>query len=202
MGIKDKNHILKLESHIGCVKKYESDTQIRVSISDIPTVISLSKRFNWKTNKTKLPPTIPLSLSNDQIFCIVDGFIDGDGCISKRGHLRIKCDKSWVDILHFFYTILTGDIKHFNLTSDNCSVISITKDSVLRDIKNRALNLDLPIMKRKWDRLLGGVLRCDKSTIVSNFITDGVSDSRIMEITGFSYSLIYKVRRELRRSED
>lgn len=197
LSIKDKNHILKIENHIGNVKKYENSNRISVVISDKPTILSISNSFSWTSNKTKNPITIPDFLDIDQLFSLIVGFIDGDGSISKKGNLRIKCDPTWKYILEKFYLILTGEEKKFELTSDNCSIIYISKYHLVKNIKEKSIQLNLPIMERKWNRISNNrILKSDKSSIVRSLMESGKNYQEIIKETGFSYSLIYKIKKK------
>lgn len=156
LSIKDKEHIYRLEKFIGHkLSIYEDKNKIRCVIQDRPTIDQISKIFKWKTNKTKNPPIIPNEINGDKLFSLIIGFIDGDGSITKNGNcIRIKCDKSWKNIIEFFYENLTGEKREFDITSDHCSVIRVTKYKELERIKNKANDMKLPIMKRKWDRII------------------------------------------------
>jgi len=199
LSIKDKNHILKLEEYLDGFKKYENTKQIRVHIADKKTCEILSNDFKLLSNKTKNPPVIPNFLTENQLFSLIIGFIDGDGHISKKGHIIVKCDRNWKDILETFYESLVGERKSFNLTSDGCSIISISKLETLRDIYIKANECNLPIMERKWDRLkshVGSELRVyNKYKIVENYLKLGMIPSEIKKLTNFSSSFIYKIKK-------
>ena len=197
LSIKDREHLLKIENHIGKITKYEDINKVYIRIFDKPTVISISNAFKWRSNKTKYPPQIPHFLNEDQLFSLIIGFIDGDGSISKKGNIRIKCDSSWKNILEYFYKFLTKEDKQFKITSDNCSMIYISKYKIIKEIKNKAIQLNLPIMERKWDRIPTKHLKSDKFDLVKNLFLTGKSFNEIKLETKFSDSLLYKVKREI-----
>lgn len=204
LNLKDKEYFEQIEKHLNIkLTPYYVDklNAIRYSLYDKQTILELKKIFNWKTNKTKDVPNIPY-LDNNQIFSLIIGFVDGDGTISKNGNsLVIACDKSWKDILEYFYKILTNEEKEFDLRSNNCAQIRITKIKVLEEIKNKALLLNLPIMKRKWNRIIDNrILKSDKYLIVKDLLNNNKSVNDIINNTGFSKSLIYKVKKELGKS--
>ncbi len=188
----DKDHILKIESHIGKVRILEYANVVRITISDRLTAKFLSDKFKWQSNKTKNPPLIP-NLSRDQLFSLIVGFIDGDGSIHKKGTIKIKCDSSWKDILDLFYFELTGEDKKFNITTCGCSIMYISKLETLFSIKEKAQSLNLPIMDRKWNKIKRRILKKDKYSIVRSLINEGVSGIEINKM-GFSKSIIYKVK--------
>lgn len=198
LSIKDKDHILKMINYydIKNAKIYESNNIIRVSVADNISLNKIKKIFNWNSNKTKNPPTIP-DLNDDQLFSLIIGFIDGDGSINKsKGNLRIKCDLSWNNILQKFYTHLTNEIKEFKPTTDRCSIICINKFDIVRNIKKRSLHLNLPIMNRKWDYVnIDRILKKDKYSEVESMILNKKTKEEI--ISKYSQSLYYKVKSKL-----
>lgn len=189
---KDLSHMDRLRHYLGDVKLYSKNGIVRLHLSDKPTVVKIKEFFNWKTNKTKNPLYIP-PMSDDQLFSLIIGFIDGDGSISKSGHITVKCDSSWKENLEFFYQQLSGNDKDFNITSCGCSIFYICDYPTLRNIKQKAISLKLPIMNRKWDRIrLDRVMKYEKSKIVNELIDKSVKE--IKDITGFSKSFIYSVK--------
>ena len=198
---KDKEYFEQIEKHLN-IKLTPSYVDklnaIRYNLCDKQTILKIKKIFNWKTNKTKDIPKIP-KLNENQIFSLIIGFIDGDGSISKNGNnLKIACDSSWKNILEYFYKILTNEEKKFNLTSNNCAQIRISKINILKEIKNKAKLLNLPIMKRKWNRIIDDrILKNDKYLIVEKLFNKNKSTIDIINETGFSQSLIYKVKNDL-----
>jgi len=167
---------------------------VRCVLTDVPSVLCLKKMFNWSSNKTKTPVEIP-DLNDNQLFSLIIGFIDGDGSINSKS-LVVKCDKNWENILMKFYTHLTGDQKKFNYV-DNCSIFYISKKGILRSIKNKSISLNLPIMKRKWDKInTNKVLKYEKSKIVLKLLMNGKSIKDIKD-QGFSSSLIYSVKKNI-----
>ena len=171
---------------------------VRYTLCDKQTVIELKEIFNWKTNKTKNIPTIP-NLGKDQIFSLIIGFIDGDGSICKNGKsIEIKCDKNWKKILEEFYKILTDEEKCFKLSTGGCSTIRIFKFKTLEKIKNKAKSLNLPIMNRKWDRIIDNrIMKSDKYSIIHKLFINDKNVKDIIKTTGFSHSLVYKVKKEM-----
>ena len=197
LSIKDKNHLLKIQEHIGNISISLSDSQIRAIISDRKTIGLLSSDFKWISNKTKNPVEIPNYLSNDSLFSLIIGFIDGDGSINKKGHIFIKCDKSWRSNLEYFYYILTGEKKSFNLTSDGLSIIYILKLKTLFEIKQKAQELDLPIMSRKWNRIKNRVIKSEKYDIVKELLNKNYTIKEVIHKTKFGQTLVYKVYKEI-----
>jgi hypothetical protein len=199
LSIKDKNHLLKIQEHIGKIPINLYDKQIRASISDRKTTSKLSDDFKWISNKTKNPVDIPDYIQNDALFSLIVGFIDGDGTVNKKGQIFIKCDSSWKENLEYFYYQLTGKNKSFNITKKGLSIIYILDAKNLFEIKKRAENLNLPLMCRKWDRIKIRHIKSDKRDIVKKLLDDVHSINDIVKKTRFSISFIYKIKREIER---
>lgn len=195
LSIKDKNHILKFQKYVGSFRIYEDETKLRITLSDIKTSKFLTEKFNWSSNKTKIIPILP-KLSKNQIFSLIIGFIDGDGNINKKGTIKVKCDKSWKSILDNFYYQLTGEKKQFNIQGDGCSVFYISKLDIIFSIKEKAEELGLPIMERKWSQINRRILKQEKNKIVKELIDSGLSIKEIKSKTGFGNSIIYRVLKE------
>lgn len=202
LSMKDKNHVLKLERFIGHkIPKYETKKTIRTNISDRPTIQKIKYLFKWKTNKTKYPPIIPDIITGDKLFSLIIGFIDGDGSI-KKGGLYVRCDWNWHNLLDFFYFELTQNIKDFKKTTDGCSIFYICRKKLLRSIKDKAEQLSLPIMDRKWKKLDINSPRYQKSLEKSKQILNLLNQDNKMKykdierITGCSAGFINKIRNE------
>jgi len=200
LSIKDKLHLLKIQNHIGDISISLSDSQIRATISDRKTVSILSNDFKWLSNKTKNPIEIPNFISKDALFSLIIGFIDGDGTINKKGHIFIKCDKSWKDNLENFYFILTNENKVFNLTGDGLSIIYILKLKSLFKIKERAEKLNLPLMVRKWNRIRNRTIKSDKHEIVKELLNNNYTIKEVINKTKFGNTLVYRVYKEINKN--
>jgi hypothetical protein len=192
---KDYEHLKRLITYLDSKTNILiKENIVRCVLTDVPSVLCLKKMFNWSSNKTKNPVEIP-NLNDDQLFSLIIGFIDGDGSIDSK-RLAVKCDRNWENILMRFYTHLTGEQKKFNYVG-NCSIFYILKKGILRSIKNRSISLNLPIMKRKWDKIdTNKILKFEKSKIVLKSLMDGKSIKDIKD-QGFSSSLIYSVRKNI-----
>jgi hypothetical protein len=195
LAIKDKDHILKIEDHVGKTSVYyQNDNIIRVVLNDSGTFRKIASDFEWKTNKTKNPPVLPESMQQDCIFSMAVGFIDGDGCIDERHGLAVKCDGSWQDMLNYFYLILTGDSKKYQINNNGYSIFRIGNMIKLKDIKKKIIELNIPAMDRKWDRVdINRIYKSEKESIISEMLNNGNNINAILEKTGFSKTLYYSV---------
>jgi hypothetical protein len=197
LSIKDKLHLLKIQNHIGDISIILSDSQIRATISDRKTSSVLSNDFKWLSNKTKNPIEIPNFISKDALFSLIIGFIDGDGTINKKGHIFIKCDKSWKNNLEYFYYTLTGEKKVFNITGDGLSIVYILKLKTLFKIKEKSKKLKLPLMVRKWDRIKNRTIKSDKYDIIKKLLNSNYTIKEVIDKTNFGQTLVYRVYKEI-----
>ena len=203
LSIKDKSHLYKFEEYLNLnLKFYESDKCIRLNLPDKPTILKIVELFKWKVNKTKNPPTIPSFINDDKLFSLIIGFIDGDGYIDIKGEMiRIKCDISWKNILEMFYETLTGSQKIFNITGDNLSYISIQQYETLNYIKRKCIDLNLPIMNRKWDRInLNKKHRIEinkeKEKKIIQCLKSGMKNNEIESHLGVSHGFVSKIKKK------
>lgn len=153
LAIKDLEHIKTLASFL----EVKWDIEIRngyeygrVSVMDTVTLRILKEQFNINSNKTINPPDLS-SLNEEQLFCFSVGFIDGDGCIGFQSGrndviLRVKCHSAWADNIF----IMFGDCK---INNQGYAQVSISDNTILRKIKRKVNNFNLPILKRKWDKI-------------------------------------------------
>ena len=120
---------------------------------------------------------------------MIIGFIDGDGYISKKGELTIKCDLNWKILLEYFHEFLTNEKRSFDKTKDDLSIIYI-RFSKMREIKKQAIKLSLPIMDRKWERIdVNRILKSEKLGIAIDNLKNGFSEDHIINKYDFSKTL-------------
>lgn len=191
LAVKDAGHLEKLQNYCGFPIIVDKDIhRVRARISDVITIRKIKNIFCWETNKTVIPPKIPI-LKMDQLFSIVIGFIDGDGAIDSRNGIRVKCSISWQNILNDFYFYLTGKKREF---SGDYAIMTVHNFLEVKNIKKKAISLGLPLMNRKWDRIdLKKITKYEKFNHVLNLFNSGFSIKEIKNKTGYSNSLIYKV---------
>lgn len=128
---------------------------------NIPRInVNFSEIYNWlfdlfriQNNKTYYPCDLS-NLHGDAFFSFIIGFIDGDGCINEKGYLTIKCHKSWLNNLNNMISFLTkNSFNQAKINNENLAIINITRIEVMKTIKKRIIDLNLPILNRKWDRV-------------------------------------------------
>lgn len=163
---KDKEHLLKLskllETSLHKTKeerpsdiKYKKYSQkgkygYRISLKHKVPFLKIMEKFDFHFKKTYNPPDFNkyLNFTNDQLFSILIGLIDGDGNISKWQNITIVCHKSWGK----FYIDLLDRLSiqyRKTMTKNGYFSVRLKKDVYLK-LKKVAISLNLPLMERKW----------------------------------------------------
>jgi len=189
---KDHAHLLKLASFLSTTTKVyiehggwvDNSPFCKLRIQDKQKVPKLCEKFDLKSRKTYNPPT--LCINDDNLFVsFFCGFTDGDGCIAVNKNrkncinLSIKVHGSWENALRYmehrvYKALQLTKYRNVKLTSINkkgFAVLRLSDNTLIRKIKQRAVELKLPIMNRKWDKI--------DTNIVSKYIT---SEKRRCEI--------------------
>lgn len=190
---KDLHHLIKLSEYVEYKKKVESP-RIVINYTDINDW--LIENFNIKSNKTYNPCSLNKTYG-DNLFSFIIGFIDGDGSIDKKGYLRIKCHKSWMDNLNFMISYLTeNEVKQGYINSEGMSFISVTKIEIMKKIKQKIIDLGLPVLDRKWGRVKMSKFSKKEinkinSTICYDLFYEGKTINEVMSLTNLSKTQIY-----------
>ncbi len=161
----DKGHIQKFSKFIK--SKYRPNkNSIGVYCMDKNKVCLIVDKFDINNNKTKYPPKISsLNILDDLLFSLIIGYIDGDGSIRIRkknrlSYLSLQVHKSWLNNLIFFENFL---YKYFNysknkqlskLNKRKYAHLGISDNYMLSLMKKRLIELKLPVLKRKWNRVI------------------------------------------------
>lgn len=192
---KDKNHLIKLQNFLEIENMYEND-EVSISGMDSKIIREFCNKFDIKSNKTYNPPNLNIN-NQDLLFSLSIGFIDGDGCIDNQTNrtdckLRIKCHSSWLDTLKYIYS------KQPYINNQGYVCLNITNSIILKQFKQKALDLDLPIMNRKWDKIdLNFIGRQEQGKINSNdvlkLLKQGIKKSKIAESLGLAKSTISNI---------
>lgn len=152
----DSRHLKKFGDFINYTGTYgTSEVCETITCKDIDVVSNLCKKFDIRKNKTYNPPVTLLKFNTQQNLAILAGFIDGDGCIKQQTnrkdfYLTIKCHSSWEHILKEF-NLLICDNNYTKINNQGYAVLTITNTKYLQNLKEKILDLNIPIMCRKWD---------------------------------------------------
>jgi hypothetical protein len=169
LSIKDIKHIRKFakfisascsKGHSKCGGKYYGNCYVKVANSDV--VPLLREKFEIYNNKTYRPCNIIKINDEDLLFSLIIGFIDGDGSIRKQSgrqdcQMTIKCCYGWLSNLQFIsdticqYCDLEPNTSKIN--KYGYAEVSFTNSIILKFLKAKGKELNLPVLKRKWDRI-------------------------------------------------
>ena len=199
---KDLEHLKKFAKFV----EYKKDLvkpSINIGFGDIRE--ALNDKFKIHNDKTHYPCDLS-KLFGDVFFSFIIGFIDGDGCINTKGYLIIKCHNSWLDNLNKMVSELSNnDFNHGRINSDGLAIIQLSKHKIMKEIKIKANELNLPILNRKWDRVnLKKEIKIDKENRMrhecNNLFKSGDTPIEIIKMNKFSRTFVYKMYQDYRIS--
>lgn len=172
----DENHLKKFADYIKCYNVYNFSINTgykldaeycKLSAQNKEIIPKLCEIYQIQSNKTENPPEFKkYTLSNEQLLSLIIGFIDGDGNIQKLQNrkycnLRIKNHISWINNLKFIenkvYEIFPTAKNSDSLTKENnegYASLIISNYQIIKQIKQFALDNQLPILERKWDKVI------------------------------------------------
>lgn len=163
----DKEHLLRFAKYIKCdnISKIKTkdghNNQISINCQDKIYLKQLKDKFDLKNNKTYYPPNLKID-DNGLFLSFLSGFIDGDGSFIRQYHrkdfrLCIHIHSSWLIILDYFHErlqdILKVKLPNPKIGKDGYSVWNISNSVPIKSLKQLVLNLNLPILSRKWDKV-------------------------------------------------
>ncbi len=172
---KDKVHLEKLSKFLTMPLKEKFSTyyykdekrkskNYRLEKWDSQNIKKLAEKFDFKERKTYNPPNTLNIENNDFFLSFLIGFIDGDGCIDKQGCLHIQCHESWKNLLNYWIKRIydIADIQSFDSKlpvcgsdkRDNGARIEVYNNYFMLCLKNKIIELDLPALNRKWERVI------------------------------------------------
>lgn len=165
LAIKDSDHFYKFCNYIN----YNLVTLVRetangsyvigkkfvaMSLQDYVNINLICKKFNINNKKTYNPPNIATfdSFAIDQMKALIAGFIDGDGHINKKGQIVIGCHYSWVSVLEHFASFISNR-SYYIYKRSSMIYVRIIGHEFCRKLKSDLLELKIPLLSRKWDRI-------------------------------------------------
>lgn len=212
---KDQDHLKNLLSFLNCDSEirdhsfewHDTDYDMSaLSIMDTNSISIMRDKYKIESNKTKQPPDLS-SLSGINKFCVMIGFVDGDGSIQYQTgrtdcKISVKCYSSWLDNLKFLFgsARINSAGYAYHCTADN---------EIIRAWKRKVLDLKLPIMHRKWDKI--NTERVSKYKIAEDWqdkaeqlYKDGESFKNIAILLNKKYTTVYQamLRRKLINKEN
>lgn len=195
LSIKDIQHIQKFAEFLNIKKEFKKASLYAM---DKKIVGELKNKFRISNNKTYNPCNIEKIKNKDLLFSLIIGFIDGDGCINLRGSsITITSHRNWESQIIFMGRELYGFNKTFNLGNNETLInLGIFGYTLLKKIKIKILELKLPILTRKWDRIDHNKMgKKEKSYFIKKYcfekFENGLKPQDVIKMGKFSRNIIY-----------
>lgn len=150
---KDQHHLLTLAWFLQVNKVRARPEYSEFSVMDTESIGKLCHKFDIRQNKTIKPCNI-CWIKKDLLKALFIGFIDGDGSIRKQhgredACLWIKCHGAWLGNLNIFSQAFLGKSQAY-LNKDGYANLNIGNHLILKDLKQFAIDNNLPKLERKW----------------------------------------------------
>ena len=218
ISIKDEQHLKILADYLNVNIHYQTTNNFgsykcanscSIAVRDKINAEILIKRFKLYYRKTENPPDLSCLNSMEKFLSFFVGFIDGDGCITANGNLanmiRIQCHKNWISNFEFFSLNLK---KYFNIDSksyidsDGYARFVVYSFNQLKKIKINLLDLNIPFLKRKWDKideLKNDVFKINehKEEFIKLYTIDGWTLQAISKYFKCSLTPLFRFKKEL-----
>lgn len=208
----DQKHLRKLKRYVGDYSSIKQRKYISAAWMDSDLVPKLKTKFKISNRKTYEPCDLSSILDTKLFFCLIVGFIDGDGSISKQSgrddvFLRIKCHPNWINNLRLFAnTLETLNLSSkivVTTTSHGWGELRIANNTDLRTIKKLVIELNLPILTRKWDKInLDKIsrreLKLQNKHAITRLLNQGYDAQQILKITKLSEYKVYQYIKEIK----
>jgi hypothetical protein len=176
MGIeistKDEEHLKSLISVLGKIpihyRKRNDNCSIAIIDNDIKKIMD---KFDIKPRKTINPPDMSrYSFDKEKLFALIIGFIDGDGMIrtikNQSSQITIEISDIWYKNLEFIENFVFDyfdeqrgyPLTHLKNVKNNSrnttAILTFSRKYLNRKIKEEAIKLNIPFLKRKWDKII------------------------------------------------
>jgi hypothetical protein len=210
---KDLDHLttlsLILESNIIPHEQYYSTSKQNKLIGK-----RIQEKFDVKQNKTIHPPnTNKYNFTGEQKLALIIGFIDGDGCILNQSggrrdcFLRIKNHRSWINFHNWCRENISlftkRGIPQAKVNKSGYSELVISQNKILVFLKEFSLKKKLPILKRKWSKVIDYINRNEKHSQTKEYILklkreNKYKDFEIAKLAGVCPATVSMILRGLR----
>lgn len=158
----DRDHLIKFCDFVCCSNYHQTKDKVwYVAVQDKYTIPAIADKYNLKRAKTYNPPDITW-MKDDLCISFIIGFVDGDGCIGKQSGrndcvLRIKNHASWLSVLQYMLDVIstttTVVLPKAKIDSLGYANLIISNSMVLKFLKKKTRELDLPVLNRKWIKI-------------------------------------------------
>lgn len=207
LSLKDKSHLEKLSQFIDVKiidgkSNLNGDNFYNVTINkcnknDISKII---EKFDYRDKKTYNPPNIHIE-RDDLFLSFFIGYFDGDGTIGNgNNQIRILCNDAWMDLLDKWFLrcwnlagckinnniVKVPKSKMVTIRKSNLCSIGTKNSQFVWFLKNKAIEMGIPILKRKWDKLVVRqfTYQDNGKERILDLIKRGLSNEEIKNITG------------------
>lgn len=158
---KDKDHLQLFANFLNTSVKDVPRNMSRVTVQDKILAPQIINKFGFQNHKTLNPPNI--NFKGDKFIAFFTGFIDGDGSIILQGNkssIRVEIHANWLNTLKQFLEQIHIDLG-FNIPIRDLAKINsygyaaggLYRKDIVKKFKNKILELEIPFLKRKWDRI-------------------------------------------------
>ena len=167
LSVKDIEHLRKFYNSLEADNKftvYKRKNGIEMcsfSVNSEQIVNDLKNNFNITPRKT-FTLEFPEQLSDENKLAFIVGYIDGDGCISKRVGYNL-CAISIIGNYKFLsslkntlYGLCSEEQKNTSEVRKKDGIFSIvfSKKATVKLLKNKADEMNIPKLSRKWDKIV------------------------------------------------
>lgn len=165
LALKDMDQIEKFKKYIKSnhLIRYHRGQPV-ISISDRKIVTKIMEKFDIKQRKSYNPPSTEMydRFDKEKIFCLIVGFIDGDGNIRKMNRsnafqLTFENHHSWEPFYRFVESFLgeyflfdTKEKSRIRFNNRGYVCMTFCPKEFLYKINNERKRLSLPVLDRKW----------------------------------------------------
>lgn len=161
LSVNDYSHLIKLANYLKMETPHIYNNKTEIKVMDNFLMPRLIKKFDFKPSKTYNPPDLNnLNMKDDFFYCFLIGFIDGDGSIIKKKDIEeyrisIRLHKNWYDNLEFFHAKISNllNIKVKGLYKYDVSMLVFSDFRILKFLKAKSIEYNLPVLSRKWDKI-------------------------------------------------
>lgn len=211
---KDKEHLKKFGRFIeytGKITSYitrlggKSYHGCRITCMDTIMIPEIMERFGLVANKTENPPSGLPTGTDEQLLALVEGFIDGDGCMrtgKKRRfcNIVVKVHSSWLEMLKKMADLvyrLSGCASGLpKLNKKGYAEWVISNSMITKFLKRKSVEMKLPVLDRKWKKidewLIGKQERAMKRIEdIRVMVQEGLYQSQIAKKLGVDDSVIF-----------
>ena len=155
---KDSDHLIKLSNLVKSTTRHHKDSLI-LSCQDKEWVPKICKKFDIKKRKTYNPPIVFPTTSIKLIRSLFIGYCDGDASLGyqhkrKDCLLRLRIHKNWIGWLASIQKKLSIPGAEPHLRNDGNAIWNIANNQTIRELKQHANRYELPILSRKWNKVL------------------------------------------------